>query len=367
VSTSIDQLTQSLQTVSDPIFQKSLLDLGLLEGIELSGSVGKLTVKLSSPAETYRDRLEHSLNEAAAAVGVGQLEITWDLQIPTRSMGNDDPVPDVRNVVLVTSGKGGVGKSTCSVNLALAAALGGARVGLLDADIYGPSIPTMMGIMEHPSSKDGKLIEPLESHGIKLMSIGFMLEDPRAAVVWRGPMLHNALQQFLNDVNWGPLDYLFLDLPPGTGDVALTMAQRVRLTGAVIVTTPQEVALADVYKAVSMCHKLNIPILGVIENMSYFVDTAGVKHELFGRGGGEKVAEFAKAPLLGQVPIDPMVREAGDAGVPVVKSAPASPIGKALRAVSDTLTERIAQEHFRLAGSDKAPPTTQPTRLRIVR
>ena len=190
----------------------------------------------------------------------------------------------MKNIILVMSGKGGVGKSTCATNLALALKRAGHRVGLLDADIYGPSIPTMLGVMGRPVSSDGKTIDPLERFGVKLMSIGFLLEDPKAAVIWRGPMLHGALQQFLNDVNWGELDFLVLDLPPGTGDVALTLSQRVKVTGAVVVTTPQQVATDDVFKSVSMCQKVNIPVLGVVENMSYFIDPAGLRHELFGKG-----------------------------------------------------------------------------------
>lgn len=258
-----------------------------------------------------------------------------------RAVSPEDPVPTVANVVLVMSGKGGVGKSTTATNLALALMRRGYRVGLLDADIYGPSLPTMMGVSGRPFSTDGKSIDPLERFGVKLMSIGFLLEDPKAAVIWRGPMLHGALQQFLKDVAWGELDFLVLDLPPGTGDVALTLSQRVGVSGAVMVTTPQPVATDDVYKAVSMCEKVNIPILGVVENMSWFVDTAGVKHELFGRGGGQAVAEFAKAPLLAQIPIDQSVREWGDKGTPVVQAAPASPIAEAFLALADGLVAAI--------------------------
>jgi ATP-binding protein involved in chromosome partitioning len=249
-------------------------------------------------------------------------------------------MPGVRHVVLVTSGKGGVGKSTTATNLALALSRMGQRVGLLDADIYGPSIPTMLGITGRPVSLDGKSIEPLTRFGLKMMSIGFLLEDPKQAVVWRGPMLHGALQQFLNDVHWGDLDFLILDLPPGTGDVALTLSQRVRATGAIIVTTPQPVATDDVFKAVSMCRKVNIPILGVVENMSYFVDSAGVRHEIFGKGGGQAIAEFAEAPLLGQVAIDQKVREAGDAGIPIVQGLPDSAGAQSFVKIAEALVER---------------------------
>ncbi len=266
----------------------------------------------------------------------------------------DDPIPGVKHVVLVMSGKGGVGKSTTATNLAMALHRRGHRVGLLDADIYGPSIPTMLGVAGRPVSSDGKTIDPLERFGVKLMSIGFLLEDPKSAVIWRGPMLHGALQQFLKDVAWGELDFLVLDLPPGTGDVALSLAQRTSVTGAVIVTTPQNVATDDVYKAVSMCVKVDIPVLGVVENMSWFVDTAGVKHELFGKGGGQAVADFANAPLLAQLPIDQSVREWGDKGTPVVQAAPDSAIGQAFGKLADAVIEVVAARADEM-GDDAGP------------
>jgi ATP-binding protein involved in chromosome partitioning len=263
------------------------------------------------------------------------------VQVPSREIGADDPVPGVKNVILVMSGKGGVGKSTVATNLALALKALGLKVGLLDADIYGPSIPTMLGVSGQPMS-DGKKIQPLERFGVKLMSIGFLLEDAKSAVVWRGPMLHGALLQFLKDVEWGDLDFLLLDLPPGTGDVALTLSQRVRSNGAVIVTTPQEVALQDVYKSVSMNQKVGIPIVGVVENESYFVcGNCSERHELFGSGGGQKIAEFAGAPLLGQIPLFPEVRKWGDAGVPVVEAAPGSPPAEAFMGVARRLLESL--------------------------
>jgi ATP-binding protein involved in chromosome partitioning len=263
--------------------------------------------------------------------------------IAAREIGPDDPVPGVKHVILVMSGKGGVGKSTVASNLALALSRMGHSVGLLDADIYGPSIPTMFGITGQPHS-DGKQIQPLERFGVKLMSIGFLLEDPKAAVVWRGPMLHGALLQFLKDVNWGKLDFLLLDLPPGTGDVSLTLSQKVRSTGAVIVTTPQEVALQDVYKSVSMAQKVGIPLLGVVENESYFIcDGCEKRHELFGSGGGQSVADFAKAPLLGQIPLHPTVRQWGDAGTPLVQAAPESETARAFVAVATKLVENLEQ------------------------
>lgn len=263
--------------------------------------------------------------------------------INSRAIGADDPVPGVKNVVLVMSGKGGVGKSTVATNLSLGLKRLGYRVGLLDADMYGPSIPTMLGITGRPMT-NGQKIAPLERFGVKLMSIGFMLEDAKAAVVWRGPMLHGALMQFLGDVSWGELDFLVLDLPPGTGDVALTLSQKLQANGSIIVTTPQEVALQDVYKSVSMNQKVGIPILGVVENNSYFIcDGCDKRHELLGSGGGQKVAEMAGAPLLAQLPTDPLVQKWGDAGTPVVQAAPQSPIGQAFIKLATRVADEIAQ------------------------
>jgi ATP-binding protein involved in chromosome partitioning len=362
-SPTLDAVTEALRNVEDPIFQKSLGALETLVDVRLEEGRVSAKVRVSSPSEEVRQTVQTRIEAALEPLGVEFVELEVEVNVPTREATSTDPIPDVRNVILVMSGKGGVGKSTVATNLALALRRLGTRVGLLDADIYGPSLPTMLGIEGHPTSKDGKRIQPLQRFGIKLMSIGFLLEDPKQAVVWRGPMLHSALQQFVSDVDWGALDYLIIDSPPGTGDVALTLA----ITGAIIVTTPQEVALQDVYKSVSMCQKLNIPILGVIENMSHFLDSAGVKHELFGRGGGEKIAEFAKAPLFGQVPLDAEVREWGDQGTPVVQAAPASAAGQAFAKVADALAERIAKEHFGRSGGDAAPEGEGPKRLRILR
>jgi ATP-binding protein involved in chromosome partitioning len=363
----LEEVVSALRSVEDPIFEKSLGSLGTLLDTQLEGRRAKVKVRVSSPSEEVRRALQQRIETAVQPLGVDFVELDLEVSVPTREATSEDPIPEVRNVVLVMSGKGGVGKSTVATNLALALRKLGTRVGLLDADIYGPSLPTMLGIEGHPTSKDGKRIQPLQRFGLKLMSIGFLLEDPRQAVVWRGPMLHGALQQFVSDVDWGSLDFLIIDSPPGTGDVALTLAQKLRLTGAIIVTTPQEVALQDVYKSVSMCRKLNVPILGVIENMSYFIDTAGVRHELFGSGGGEKIAEFAEAPLFGQVPIDSLVREWGDQGTPIVQAAPGSPAGQAFSLIADTLAERVAKAHFERSGGEAAPEGEGPKRLRILR
>ncbi len=284
-------------------------------------------------------------NEAPLPPPAAPPPATPPRQVGARAVGPDDPMPGVKNIVLVMSGKGGVGKSSVATNLALALARSGFRTGLLDADIYGPSIPTMLGVAGRPVSLDGKTIEPLSRFGVKLMSIGFLLEDPHQAVIWRGPMLHGALQQFMKDVSWGELDFLVMDLPPGTGDVALTLSQKVKVTGAVMVTTPQAVATDDVYKSVSMCKKVNIPVLGVVENMSWFIDSAGMRHELFGKGGGQAVADFSDAPLLGQVPLDPALREWGDKGTPLVQAAPASEAARALVAVAERVVAACESAH----------------------
>lgn len=363
----LQAIREALAGVIDPTFDKALGDLDTLEDVSIDGTTVRCKVRLSSPSERIRAAVHESLTKAVAPLGAELVEVEWSVRVPTRETVGDDPIPDVRNVILVMSGKGGVGKSTVATNLALALRRIGTRVGLLDADLYGPSLPTMMGIQGQPYSKDGKTIVPMERFGLKLMSVGFLLEDPKQAVIWRGPMLHGALNQFISDVDWGELDYLVVDAPPGTGDVALTLAQKMRITGAVIVTTPQDVALDDVYKGVSMCKKLNIPVLGVVENMSWFIDTAGVKHELFGSGGGQKVADFAEAPLLGQVPIEAAVREWGDKGTPIVQAAPASSAGQTFTKIAETLADNIAKAHFERAGGEKAPKEKGPKRLRILR
>jgi ATP-binding protein involved in chromosome partitioning len=355
----------ALESVIDPLTQKTLGELKLVRRADVVGAAVHAEIELFSHATTAREAIERAAREKLAALGVSSVELTFTANVRTRQVSGEDPCPEVKNVVLVMSGKGGVGKSTVAANLTMALHRAGARVGLLDADVYGPSVPTMLGVQGRPVSADGKLIEPLERFGVKLMSIGFLLDDPKSAVVWRGPMLHGALQQFLRDVNWGRLDYLILDLPPGTGDVSLTLSQQVKATGAVVVTTPQEVALADVYKSISMCQKLGIPVLGVVENMSWFIDPAGQKHEIFGRGGGQKAAEYAKAPLLGQIPIDPSVREWGDNGTPVVQAQPNSSIAAAFRALAERLSDKITTDlHAAYGGT---APAEGPKRLKIVR
>jgi ATP-binding protein involved in chromosome partitioning len=366
------ELTESraqtaLQGVIDPVYGKPLGQLGLISDLSVREGTVALCVTMHAISESAQKQLNTAVETALMQAGATRVDVRFRIEAPMRRTNADDPVPQVRNVLLVMSGKGGVGKSTCAANLALALHRGGARVGLLDADVYGPSVPTMLGVSGHPHSKDGKSIEPLTRFGMKLMSIGFLVESDKDAIIWRGPMLTGALNQFLADVAWGELDYLVLDLPPGTGDVALSLAQRLKTTGALIVTTPQEVALQDVYKSVSMCKKLNIPMLGVIENMSYFVDPTGQRHTIFGSGGGQKIADFAEVPLLAQVPLDPAVRQWGDDGTPIVQAEPDHPTARAFMALAEELSLRIAKDAFERAGGERAPDTEGPRRLKILR
>jgi len=351
----LESARDALSKVVDPELGRSLTELGVVAEIAVeSEDAVAVTLALPVPGPAYRARVEALVKEALRVAGAKTAALRAELAIPTRNITSDDPCPGVKNIVLVMSGKGGVGKSTVATNLALATARLGARVGLLDADMYGPSIPTMLGVSGRPTSADGQKFLPLERFGVSLMSIGFLLEDPRSAVVWRGPMLQNALLQFLHEVEWGTLDYLFLDLPPGTGDVTLTISQKLRTTGAIIVTTPQEVALQDVYKSVSMAQKVGIPLLGVVENESYFVcDGCEKKHEIFGSGGGKKIAEFAEAPLLGQIPVDPSIREWGDAGTPVVQAAPESSVARAFTDVAERLLARVSAQDLAHGGGLK--------------
>jgi ATP-binding protein involved in chromosome partitioning len=362
-----ESVQAALQSVIDPVYGRSLGELGTVSEVTIRDAAVSLKVSVHALSESKQKQLGDAIERALTPLGARSVDSQFRFEAPMRRTNADDPVPEVRNIILVMSGKGGVGKSTCAANLALSLHRAGARVGLLDADIYGPSVPTMLGVSGHPVSKDGKKIEPLTRFGMKLMSIGFLIENDKEAIIWRGPMLQGALNQFLADVAWGELDFLVLDLPPGTGDVALSLAQRLKTTGVVIVTTPQEVALQDVYKSVSMCKKLNLHILGVIENMSFFLDPSGQRHEIFGSGGGQKIAEFAQAPLLAQIPLDPAVRQWGDDGTPIVYAAPEHATSKAFAALAESLTLTIAKEAFERAGGQKAPETEAPRRLKILR
>ncbi len=251
------------------------------------------------------------------------------------------PLKGVKNIIAVASGKGGVGKSTVAVNLAISLAQTGAKVGLIDADLYGPSIPTMFGLLDEKPEVAGKNLIPLEKYGVKLMSIGFLVEV-ETALVWRGPMLSSAIRQFITEVEWQELDYLIFDLPPGTGDIQLTIAQTIPLTGAVIVTTPQDVAIADVTKALSMFRKVNVPVLGLVENMSYYELADGTKDYIFGNQGGEKFAKIQGIPFLGAIPVDRAIREGGDSGAPSLLTHPDSATSKALKKIATEIARRIS-------------------------
>jgi len=247
-----------------------------------------------------------------------------------------------RHVIAIASGKGGVGKSTVAVNVATALAQKGARVGLMDADIYGPNVPTMMGVKHLPPAKDGR-IQPGEAHGVKMISIGFLVK-PGQALIWRGPMLHSAIRQFVSDVNWGDLDYMIVDLPPGTGDAPLSLAQTLPLSGGVIVTLPQQVSLDDASRGLQMFQQLQVPVLGVVENMSYLELPDGTRMEIFGRGGGQQLAEAAGVPLLATIPMDPAVREGGDNGTPIVVSQPDSPVAQAFVRLADAIVAQLPED-----------------------
>ncbi len=325
---------QALEACVDPWLGRSLRDLGAIQSLTEDGGRLRLALKLPIPVGDYVAELEDALSRQLAVAGVTlplQLSLTADIAAhavqPTLK-----PLAKIRNVVAVASGKGGVGKSTVAANLALAWAAAGARVGLLDADIYGPSQPIMLGVAgQRPSSPDGKRINPLLAHGVKLMSIGALVE-PEQAMVWRGPMATSALTQLLSDTEWGDLDYLVVDMPPGTGDIQLTLAQRVPVAGAVIVTTPQEIALADARKGITMFQKVAVPVLGVVENMSLHVCSAcGHAEAIFGEGGGERLAAECGTELLGRLPLDARIRAEADGGTPSVVAAPDSARAKAYR------------------------------------
>jgi ATP-binding protein involved in chromosome partitioning len=319
-------ILKALSTVQDPDLRKDLVTLNMIQDIVIEGNTVSFKVVLTTPACPLKEKIEKDCIDAIHNLISDKLEVTIEMTANVTSNRQDKLVlPGVKNIIAVVSGKGGVGKSTVSANLALALHELGAKVGLLDADIHGPSVPIMFGVHdETPDMRDvnGKqLMVPIERHGIKLLSIGFMI-DPNQAVVWRGPMVSSALRQFVSDTDWGELDYLILDMPPGTGDIHLTMAQIVPVSGVVLVTTPQEVALADARKAAVMFDMLpnKIPMLGVVENMSWFTpaELPDNKYFIFGQGGGQKMADMVGVNLLGQVPLVQGVREGGDTGMPAV-------------------------------------------------
>jgi ATP-binding protein involved in chromosome partitioning len=333
----------ALGTVQDPELGQDLVTLGMVKDLEIAGGRVQFTLELTTPACPLRDQIEQDARQAVESIpGVTEVALSFTANVPS-SRGLIDRA--IKNTVAVGSGKGGVGKSTVAVNLATYLARAGAQVGLLDGDVYGPNVPTMMGVDSLPPPVGGKMI-PAEAFGVKLVSIAFLVE-PGQPLIWRGPMLHSAIRQFIADVNWGELDYLVVDLPPGTGDAPLSLSQAIPLTGAVIVTMPQKVSQEDASRALEMFRTMKVPILGVVENMSYLELEDGRKLDLFGEGGGRTMAEAAQVPFLGSVPIDPHVREGGDTGSPVVVTHPESAAGQALKEVAEAIAARISVESYR--------------------
>jgi ATP-binding protein involved in chromosome partitioning len=343
------QILEALSAVQDPDLHKDLVTLGMIRNVEIRGTTVRFSVVLTTPACPLKEKIRDDCVQAVKRVpGVTDVEVNVTSNTSRdASLGSQALLPGVRNTIAVASGKGGVGKSTVAVNLAVALAEEGASVGLLDADIYGPSIPLMLGVDAQPEASANRKILPLEAYGVKLMSIGFLLPDKDTAMIWRGPMVHSALRNFLQDVDWGELDYLVIDLPPGTGDAHLTLTQSIPLTGAVIVTTPQDVALADARKGVSMFRKTNAPILGIVENMSYFIapDT-GKRYDIFRSGGGRAAAMALGVPLLAEIPIDPTICEGGDAGIPAASSRSDSPQREAFLELARTVAQKVSIQNL---------------------
>ncbi|NLN70245.1 MAG: Mrp/NBP35 family ATP-binding protein [Chloroflexi bacterium] len=332
-------ILKALSQVQDPELQRDLVSLNMIKNIKIDGSKVALTVELTTPACPLKQQIQRDVEQAVLAVaGVDAVDITMGARVP-----EDKKITDmaIKNIIAVGSGKGGVGKSTVAVNLAVALVQCGAKVGLLDADIYGPNVPMMMGVHTLPPTPQDMKIQPAEAFGVKVMSIGFMVGEGQP-LIWRGPLLHSAIKQFLQDVDWGELDYLIVDLPPGTGDVQLSLVQTVPISGGVIVTTPQQVSFDDAARAVSMFKKMDVPILGIVENMSYLQLEDGSLRRLFGEGGGEQLAGMAGAPLLANIPIEESIREGGDQGSPVVVGDPNSPSAKTLLGLAMSVAARMS-------------------------
>jgi ATP-binding protein involved in chromosome partitioning len=349
VSVTDEQVLAALRTVQDPDLHKDIVALEFVKDVRIAGGEVDFTIELTTPACPVRDEMKAEAEQKVAAIpGVTAARATMTASVRARGGFGRQVIPGIRNILAVGAGKGGVGKSTTSVNLAVALQRKGARVGLMDADVYGPNIPQMLGIEGQPEVSDEKKMIPPEAHGIKVISMG-MLVPPDQAVIWRGPMLHGAVQQFMRDVAWGELDYLVVDLPPGTGDVSLSLSQSVPVAGAVVVTTPQGVSVSDVRKAVGMFRQLNIPILGVVENMSYFMcGHCNGRTDIFGTGGGQRMAEDMKIPFLGEIPIDTRVRAGGDEGHPIVAAAPEAPAAEAFMAVAGKVAAQISIQNMRV-------------------
>ncbi len=333
----------ALRAVQEPELGRDIVTLEMVKDVAIDGTAIAFTIELTTPACPLKDEIEGNARSVLAAIGAETVEITWGAMVRrAQPRQAEQLLPGVKNVIAVASGKGGVGKSTVSVNLAVALAQAGAAVGLLDADITGPNIPMMMGIEGQPKATDNNKIGPLERHGVKTISIQFFVPEGQP-IVWRGPLVGGAIQQFLRDVEWGDLDYLVIDLPPGTSDAQLTLAQAVPISGAVLVTTPQEVALSDVAKALAMFKRMSVPILGLVENMTAFAcPHCGELTEIFGRGGGERFAADHGLDYLGGVPLDVTVRQGGDVGVPAVAQREPGPAARALTSIAGAVAARMS-------------------------
>ncbi len=344
MSVSTEQIEAAIKEYIDPYLEKDLISAGAVKDTAIDGDAIKVKVVLGYPAYGYIDKLNEQLKSRIEKIdGVSSAEIDTSWDIASHSVqGGMNPLEGIKNVIAVASGKGGVGKSTTAVNLALALQQEGARVGVLDADIYGPSVPRMLGIDGKPESTDGKSLEPMGGHGLQAMSIGFMI-DEETPMIWRGPMVTQALEQLLRDTRWKSLDYLVIDLPPGTGDVQLTLAQKVPVSGAVIVTTPQDIALLDARKGLKMFEKVEVPVLGVVENMSIHIcSQCGHAEHIFGQGGGEKMCEQHNVDFLGALPLDISIRENADGGHPSVADDPDSKASEIYRDIARRTAAKLS-------------------------
>lgn len=331
----------ALGTVQEPDLGQDLVALNMIRDLEITGGRVSFAIMLTTPACPFRGKIEKDAKNAVLAIdGVKTVEVKMDSDVPNDGRMRGLVNMPIRNAIAVGSGKGGVGKSTVSVNIAVALAKAGARVGLLDADIYGPNTPTMLGVEKLPPPNGQRLI-PAQAHGIKMISMGLLVK-PGQPLIWRGPMLNSAIRQFLGDVEWGELDYLIVDLPPGTGDAALSLAQALPLSGAVVVTLPQLVSLEDASRGLNMFKQLEVPILGVVENMSYLDLPDGTRMDLFGSGGGESLAQATETAFLGKIPIDQNVRIGGDSGKPIVVSHPDSAVAQAITDISQKIAAKVS-------------------------
>jgi len=355
--TTLAAVERALSTVMEPELHRDLMTLRMVKDLRVEAGVASMRIVLTTPACPLKDRIHRDVEAAVvgAVPDVERVEISWDANVTsTRGVPGRQEIPGVRNVVAISAGKGGVGKTTVAVNVALALLQAGARVGLLDADVYGPNVPIMLGLRGQPEAV-GERILPLTGYGLKAMSIGLILK-PDQAVVWRGPMLSGAIRQFLYDVEWGELDYLVVDLPPGTGDAQLSLAQSIPLSGSVIVTTPQDVSIADVSRGIQMFRQLKVPVLGVVENMSgYICAHCGQATDIFGSGGGRALAERYRVPFLGEIPLDPKIRIGGGDGQPIMAAAPDSPMSEVFKVVASHIAAEVSKENFRTSAGPVMP------------